>query len=189
MNKNKSFFDELDQDWGDMLSDIYEKSQTVTAKVIEYDDKIVVPSIYMDSDIEGTLIIPNGVTHINSNTFKGCTGIAGELIIPDSVISIDYSAFEGCTGITKLVLSKNLRYIGESAFEGCTGLSGTLVIPEYVKTIQDRAFLFTNYTKYCAPKGIEEGFDIIGQKEIPSWRTNSWANYDDEDDDIEYIYY
>ena len=149
-----------------MLSDIYEKSQTVTAKIIEYDDKIVVPSIYMDSDIEGTLIIPNGVTHINSNAFKGCTGIAGELIIPDSVISIDYSAFEGCTG-----------------------LSGTLNIPEYVKTIQDRAFLFTNYTKYCAPKGIEEGFDIIGQKEIPSWRANSWASYDDKDDDIEYIYY
>ena len=47
-------------------------------------------------------IIPNNVTSIESDAFKGCCGDMTSLIIPGNVKSIGHDAFYGCSNITTL---------------------------------------------------------------------------------------
>ena len=61
-------------------------------------------TLYIDGNkVEGELIIPDSVTSIGSNAFRGCTGLTS-ITIPDSVTSIGYGAFRGCTGLTSVTL-------------------------------------------------------------------------------------
>ena len=46
-------------------------------------------------------VIPNNVTSIGSDAFKGCERLES-LTIPTNVISIGYEAFSGCNGLTNL---------------------------------------------------------------------------------------
>ena len=68
-----------------------------------------------------TLEIPEGISTIPENTFKGITGLTS-LILPSNPCVIKKSAFKGCTGLTKIVLNGNI-YINQGAFEGCTKLT------------------------------------------------------------------
>ena len=85
-------------------------------------------------------VIPNTVTAIGDNAFKGNTGMTS-IEIPDSVVSIGDNAFAFCFDLTgDLVIPNSVETIGESAFFQCEGLDGKLVIGESVSYIGDMAF-------------------------------------------------
>ena len=85
-------------------------------------------------------VIPNTVTAIGDNAFKGITGMTS-IEIPDSVVSIGDNAFAFCFDLTgDLVIPNSVETIGESAFFQCEGLDGKLVIGESVSYIGDMAF-------------------------------------------------
>ena len=85
-------------------------------------------------------VIPNTVTSIGNNAFKGITGMTS-VNIPDSVVSIGDNAFALCFDLTgDLVIPNSVTHIGESAFFQCEGLNGKLVIGESVSYIGDWAF-------------------------------------------------
>jgi hypothetical protein len=85
-------------------------------------------------------VIPNTVTAIGDNAFKGITGMTS-IEIPDSVVSIGDNAFAFCFDLTgDLVIPNSVETIGESAFFQCEGLDGELVIGESVSYIGDMAF-------------------------------------------------
>ncbi len=85
-------------------------------------------------------VIPNTVTAIGANAFKGITGMSS-IEIPDSVVSIGDNAFAFCFDLTgDLVIPNSVTHIGESAFFQCEGLDGKLVIGESVSSIGDWAF-------------------------------------------------
>ena len=85
-------------------------------------------------------VIPNTVTAIGANAFKGITGMSS-IEIPDSVVSIGDNAFAFCFDLTgDLVIPNSVETIGESAFFQCEGLDGKLVIGESVSYIGDMAF-------------------------------------------------
>ena len=85
-------------------------------------------------------VIPNTVTSIGKNAFKGITGMTS-IHIPHSVTSIGDNAFALCFDLTgDLVIPNSVTYIGESAFCQCEGLDGKLVIGESVSYIGDWAF-------------------------------------------------
>ena len=85
-------------------------------------------------------VIPNSVTAIGDNAFKGITGMTS-IEIPNSVVSIGDNAFAFCFDLTgDLVIPNSVETIGESAFFQCEGLDGKLVIGESVSSIGDMAF-------------------------------------------------
>ncbi len=85
-----------------------------------------------------SITIPDSVTSIDDNTFKGCTGLTS-ITIPDSVTNIGYSAFEGCSGLTSITIPDSVTSISHDAFKGCTGLT-SITIPDSVTSIIHNAF-------------------------------------------------
>ncbi|MCQ2302024.1 MAG: leucine-rich repeat domain-containing protein [Bacteroidales bacterium] len=85
-------------------------------------------------------IIPNTVTTIGYDAFKGCMGLT-TIDIPDSVTSIGADAFAFCYGLTgDLTIPNSVTTIGPGAFFYCSSLDGTLTIGESVTFIGDYAF-------------------------------------------------
>ena len=66
----------------------------------------------------GDVVVPDSVTRIAENAFKGCTKI-NSLTIPNSVQTIGLNAFDGCTSLTTLDLPKaSVSLIGGKKFIG-----------------------------------------------------------------------
>jgi len=85
-------------------------------------------------------IIPNTVTSIGNNAFKGITEMTS-IEIPNSVVSIGENAFAFCFDLTgDLTIPNSVTSIGASAFFQCEGLDGTLTLGESVAYIGDWAF-------------------------------------------------
>ncbi len=71
-----------------------------------------------DSDV----VIPDGVTAIESYAFAGCDTITS-VIIPKSVKKIKGFAFHGCKRLTSVLIPGNVISIGERAFGECHNLT------------------------------------------------------------------
>ena len=85
-------------------------------------------------------VIPNTVTSIGKNAFKGITEMTS-IEIPESVVSIGDNAFALCFDLTgDLIIPNSVETIGESAFFQCEGLNGKLILGESISYIGDWAF-------------------------------------------------
>ena len=72
--------------------------------------------------IEGSavdLIIPYGVTKINTYAFTGFTSLKS-VIIPDTVTTIGNTAFSWCQALESIKIPKSVGYIDSYAFTNCT---------------------------------------------------------------------
>lgn len=66
-------------------------------------------------------VIPDGVTHIGSDSFFDYS-LPG-IDIPDSVTDIGYCAFAGCAGLTSITIPESVTTINEDAFFGCSNMT------------------------------------------------------------------
>ncbi len=106
----------------------------------------------------GDVIIPDGVTSIESHAFFGCRSLTC-VTISDGVTSIGRYAFCGCSGLRSVMIPEGLTNIGDEAFRDCKGLAdndgfiivkdilfgycgpgGDVVIPDGVTSINRNAF-------------------------------------------------
>lgn len=62
--------------------------------------------------------LPNTITAINDNAFKGCYNMQ-TLNMPEGLESIGVEAFSNCTSISSITIPSTVTYIGENAFKGC----------------------------------------------------------------------
>ena len=67
------------------------------------------------------VVLPEGITSIESSLFEGCTFLS-EFTIPASVTEIESSAFKGCSALSEIKIPANVKKIGASAFKDCTSL-------------------------------------------------------------------
>ena len=92
-----------------------------------------------NSDIEnGTFIIPNYITEIDSFAFMDCTNLKF-INIPDNTKKINDSAFSYCKSLKSINITNNVTYIGYSTFEYCESLE-SIVIPNGVTYIRNNTF-------------------------------------------------
>ena len=88
--------------------------------------------------INGNVVIPSGVTCINSGAFYGCSGLVS-VAMPDSVTSIGAEAYNRCSNLKNVEIPCGVTNIGRSAFESCRALA-SITIPAGVRKIEDDSF-------------------------------------------------
>jgi hypothetical protein len=93
---------------------------------------------FYNANIPFPIKLPSKLRKIGSNAFLD-SRIEGELVIPENCMDIGVSAFTGCA-ITKLTLPSKMESIGLDAFRKMEELQ-EVTIPKYVAYISSGAFL------------------------------------------------
>ena len=109
-------------------------------KYLGTDAEVTVPeevtetgSAFKDCKTVTKVVLPAGLTKLESDIFSGCTALK-EIAIPEGVTLIGNGAFRDCKALTELALPRGLKKIESYVFIGCTGLS-YIDIPDGVETI------------------------------------------------------
>ena len=79
---------------------------------------------FFDCSAMTSITIPNSVTNIQDQAFKG-SGLTS-VTIPNSVTSIYNFAFEGCKDLTSVTIGNGVTSIGASAFKYCSSLTSVV---------------------------------------------------------------
>jgi len=82
--------------------------------------------------------IPNGVTTIDKQAFRGCSNLES-ITIPESVTTIGDQAFDNCSSLESITIPESVTAIGDQAFDNCSSLE-SITIPESVTAIGASAF-------------------------------------------------
>ena len=109
---------------------------------------------------KGELIIPEGVTTINSYAFSGSSKIE-KVIISDTVVTINNMAFDGNSAIKEIVIGKNVVNInGNQTFRNCKNLNTVIIDSEAITKLltaqTSAAYLINNATTIYIKSDITE---------------------------------
>ena len=136
--------------------------------------------ISVGTNISGTVVVPEGITHINDWAFSECLidevklpstlKSIGErafdscsrlqsIIIPEGIKELPFCLFRGCDCLSEVSLPQSLTQIGSSVFEYCRKLR-RLTIPINVKEISTDAFGECSELYECI---LPDGLETIGQ--------------------------
>ncbi|MDD6032905.1 MAG: leucine-rich repeat domain-containing protein, partial [Oscillospiraceae bacterium] len=106
------------------------------------------------------LMIPAGVTHIQSAAFEKAASLRS-VILPEGVVSIGDHAFKDCVNLCTVVLPDSLEEIGDRAFCGCKSLR-SVTIPAGVSRVGQHAFArCTSLTSISFPEDAWVDRDVI----------------------------
>lgn len=109
-------------------------------------------------DIEGHIIIPEGVEIIKAEEFRSCESITS-IILPDSLKRIEWRAFVDCRNLQHIDFGNGIQQIGclglsNDIFDGCKNLH-SVIIPSQVKYIGDAVFYKTGLNTIQLNEGLE----------------------------------
>ena len=79
-------------------------------------------NLYLNGELVKELVIPDGVTSINTGTFANCDSLTS-ITIPDSVTEIGVSAFNNCSNLTSVTIPNSVTKIGMDALDSCFSLT------------------------------------------------------------------
>ena len=136
------------------------KQATVVSDSYSDSGDVVIPSSFMDDDVEysvtsigdyafyncealTSITIPNSVTSIGRGAFYCCSGLTS-VTIPNSVTSIGNSAFAGCSSLTSITIPNSVTSISNYAFGGCSNLNEVYCLSEQVPNTEENIFYNVN---------------------------------------------
>ena len=96
-----------------------------TKKVIEVTSTFSYPKDQLVIGCNNS-VIPNTVTSIGQEAFRGCSGLAS-VTFPASVVQINNRAFMDCSGLTSITIPATVEQLGENPFLGCYNIE-TMVV-------------------------------------------------------------
>jgi hypothetical protein len=85
-----------------------------------------------------SVVIPNVVTSIGSDTFNGCYSLVS-VVMPNGVTSIKYATFIDCYSLVSVVMPNGVTSIVDQAFSNCHSLA-SVVISNGTTSIGSNAF-------------------------------------------------
>ena len=97
-----------------------------------------------------TITLPNTLKTIGKSAFYGSA--IESIVIPEGVTRIEQETFESCKKLASITLPKGLVYIAEEAFKYCPITS--INLGESLVFIGDDAFLGTKLTSVTLPKSL-----------------------------------
>ena len=109
--------------------------------------------LFNGNELEGELVIPEGVTNIQAHAFD-CFDKITEVVIPDTVKTIGEYAFYGCTSLANIAIGNSMTSVGENAFEKCDSLA---------------SICFEDITSWCGIDGtnnIDNSKVYIGDRKL-----------------------
>ena len=92
----------------------------------------------MNSDTDGVVNFPTGLTTVGSATCRNCSSIT-EVNIPGTLANTGTHMFSACTSLTKATFESGTTTIGVSCFQNCTAMQ-EITLPDSVTTIGNDAF-------------------------------------------------
>ena len=132
--------------------------------------------IIISNSIQGTkgrldeeVIIPDGITHIGAEAFKGHKEIK-KVILPDSLIHIGEDAFDGCENLREINLPESIEIIQSGAFSNCGLLS--IVWPKSVCRISDYMFANCSFLSYV---DLPDTLTYIGDNAFQACNVHHWV--------------
>lgn len=123
------------------------------------------------------LILPSNLECLKGNAFEECEGLYGELRLPEKLSELGENAFRGCKNFSgNLIIPQNLQKVPNNAFEYCGGMNGTLTLHDGVTAIGEYAFRGTHFRgEIKLPKNLVvlqnyafAGCDFSGELKLPS---------------------
>ena len=161
-------------------------------KITFYDNPLkTAKHLYLNGKETKDLIIPDDVTNIGYQAFKGFSGIK-TLAVSDNVASISGSAFSDCDELESVSVGNGVNEIGSNAFSGCVKLS-SVKLGKSIKTILSMSFANCSYLSECeclalnAPTGEPDAFTgtdisnvtlLVDKTAIDSYKSvNPWASF------------
>ena len=93
---------------------------------------------------------------IKDSVLKQYKGAGGDVVIPDGVTELDFESFRFCEGLKTVTIPQSVTAISQGVFSNCTNLTSATV-PGSVKTIGFAAFRFCeSLTSVVISDGVEE---------------------------------
>ena len=123
-------------------------------------------NLFLDGILVEDMEIPQGVTGIGENAFRGCSSIV-RVTIPDSVVNIEAGAFADCSRLAEIAVDENNQYYKSVDGLLLTKDGRTLVavpagkedvtIPKGVVVIGEKSLLkCKRISKFDIPNGVTE---------------------------------
>ena len=109
---------------------------------------------FQDTNLTGSLVIPNSVTHIGDSAFRNLESLNGTLTLPSNLVDIGAWAFFSCKLTGGLNIPNKVQRIEEYAFAYCRGFTGELELPSSIE--------------YIGPKAFSNCENLSGSLKIPS---------------------
>lgn len=120
----------------------------------------VAPGAFKDNSSITSLFVPEGVTTIGNEAFRGCYRLF-DVSLPSTVTTIGKYAFLDCTYINSFTLPSKISSLGVGAFQGCSDLE---------------TFNFNRAALKEIPDALFEGCSRLQEVEIPASVTSIGSN-------------
>ena len=135
-----------------------------------------------------SITLPEGLEYIGEWAFSGCSSLEGTLVIPEGMTSISLCAFRECA-FSEIFFPSTLVEIGEQAFLENRNCIENLVIPDNVTTIGQWAFNDVGIKKLTIGRGVTEiGKEAFYQSGWSSLDTIVWNAINGPDPFFNYNY-
>lgn len=105
---------------------------------ISFDGEFGLGGIFEGNTALGSIILPSGMTKINTPGFTGCTHLTS-VTLPQTLKIIGGKAFQGCSKLKSIIIPNSVTSISDSAFDSCTALT-YVKLPDGIKELDASTF-------------------------------------------------
>lgn len=131
--------------------------------------------LYFNGEIANDIVLPDGITNINSRAFEGCSSLTS-VTIPNSVKNIGFCAFSDCSSLTSITIPNSATSIDSLAFYKCSSLNDVFILNPNCLTEESEKDIFADspitihsHTGY----GVEKYAQKYGYNFVP---LHMWDN-------------